>query len=359
MNFDLDTISKWAIDWLVDFHPRTTVSFLVSKKVTQIAHPPLMMNNTVLSKSSCHKHLGIQFSNTCDWTEHISKMAWTRINLLRALKFQIHRNALERIYFAFIRPLLEYDDSVWDNGSNECKTQLESVHNEAARIVSGASKLCSIQNLLEELGWETIQERRSKHKLVIFYKIINDLTQEYLSNLLPPLVSDTNPYNLRNSDNIQSIRARTNLFFNSFLPSTWNNLSEDIRNAHTVTSFKYRRNRNRQIHPKDFNAGSRIGQILHARLRMECSSLSSHLNCKNIVPTPSCECGSFESPYHFLFQCPRYTAIRDTYLHNYLDSHTTREILYGKESATDLENEALFLMYKNLFSSPNVSLSAI
>ena len=76
---------------------------------------------------------------------------------------------------------------------------------------------------------------------------------------------------------------------------------------------------------------------------MECSSLNSHLYRKNIVPTPSCECGSFESPYHFLFQYPRYAAIRDTYLHIYLDSHTTREILYGKESATDLENEALFL----------------
>ena len=230
-------------------------------------------------------------------------------------------------------------------------TQLESKHNEAARIVSEATKLCGIQKLLEELGWETLQERRSKHKLVIFYKIITDLTPEYLSNLLPPLVSDTSPYNLRNPDNIQSVRARTNLFFNSFLPSTiraWNNLSEDIRNANTVTSFKYRRNRNRQVPPKYFNAGSRIGQILHARLRMECSSLNSHLYCKNIIPTPSCECGSFESPYHFLFQCPRYAAIRDTYLHNYLDSHTTREILYGKESATDLENEALFLMYKNL-----------
>ena len=119
-----------------------------------------------------------------------------------------------------------------------------------------------------------------KYKLVIFYKIVNDLTPEYISDLLPLLVSDTKPYNLRNSDNIQTIRARTNLFFNSFLPSTiraWNNLSEDIRNANTVTAFKYRLNRNRQIPPKYFNAGSGIGQILHAQLRMECSSLNSHL----------------------------------------------------------------------------------
>ena len=133
------------------------------------------------------------------------------------------------------------------------------LHNEAARIVSGTTKLCSIQKLIGELGRETLQERRSKHKLVIFYKILNGLTPEYLSDLMPPLVSD----NLLNSDNVQSIRARTNIFFNSFFPSTiraWNNLSEDIRNANTVNTFKSHLNRNRQVPPRYFNAGSRIGQ---------------------------------------------------------------------------------------------------
>ena len=196
-----------------------------------------------------------------------------------------------------------------------------SIHNKTARIVSGATKLCSIQKLLSGLSWETLQERRSKHKLVIFYTIRNGLIPEYLSDLMPPLVSDTNPYNLRNSDNVQSIQARANIFFNSFFPSTiraWNNLSEDIRNANTVNSFTSRLNRNRQVPPK--NIGPRIEPILHARLRMECSSLNSHLYRKNIVPIPSCACGSFESPHHYLFQCPiyAYTGQLDIQKLNYL-----------------------------------------
>lgn len=349
LNLDLDTISRWAFDWLVDFNERKTVSLLVSKKQNQADHPPLTMNNTVLSESKFHKHLGLTFSDTCDWTEHINRIAvtaWTRINLLRALKFRIHRNALERMYFVFIRPLLEYSDAVWDNCTNECKNQLESIHNEAARIVCGGTKLCSIRKLLEELGWETLHERRSKHKLVIFYKILNGLTPHYLSDLLPPLVGNTNPYNLRNSGNIQLFRARTNLFFNSFFPSTvraWNNLSEDIKDANSVAAFKYRLNRNIKKPPKYYNAGSRKGQILHSRLRMECSSLNSHLYRKNIVPSPSCECGGFESPYHFFTQCSRYSAIRNTYLQNYLPNYSTHDLLFGKESVSDLENETLFL----------------
>ena len=156
------------------------------------------MNSAVLSESVCHKDLDNTFSS--------------RINLLRALRFRTHRSAFERMYFAFIRPLLEYCDAIWDIYTNENKTQLESIHNEAARTVNGATKLCSIQKLLAELGWETLQERRSKYKLVIFYKILNELASKYLSDLLPPLIREAIPYNLRNPNNIQSIRARTNLF---------------------------------------------------------------------------------------------------------------------------------------------------
>ena len=115
--------------------------------------------------------------------------------------------------------------------------QLESIHNEAGRIVSGATKLCSIEKLLAELGWKTLQERRTKHKLVIFYKIVNGLTPDYLPELVPPLVGDSNPYSLRNANDIQSIRARTNLFFNSFFPSTvraWNSMPQDITDANTA-----------------------------------------------------------------------------------------------------------------------------
>ena len=110
-----------------------------------------------------------------------------------------------------------------------------------------------------------------------------------------------------------------------------------------MTAFKYRLNRNRQLPPKYYSTGSRIGQILHARLRMDCSSLNSHLYSKNIVPSPSCDCGDFESPYHFLFRCPRYTADRNTYLYDYLQTHSTHDLLHGKETATDEENQIMFL----------------
>ena len=85
-----------------------------------------------------------------------------------------------------IRPLLEYSDSVWDNCSSDSKKQLEAIHTEAARIIVGATELCSIEKLLSALGWETLQSRHNKHKLVLLYKILYGLVPDHLSELVPP-----------------------------------------------------------------------------------------------------------------------------------------------------------------------------
>ena len=137
------------------------------------------------------------------------------------------------------------------------------------------------------------------------------------------------------------------LFFPSAIRA-WNSLPEEIKQAPSVASFKYRLSRNNQSPPKYFIAGSRVEQILHSRLRMACSSLNSHLYRRNIVESPSCTCGSFESPYHFLFVCPKYGETRNRYLPANLQLFSTRDLLYGKENVTHIENESLFVKVQKL-----------
>ena len=165
---------------------------------------------------------------------------------------------------------------------------------------------------------------------------------------MPPLVSKANPYRLKNSYNIRTIHANTNLYYNSFYPFTmrdWNNLPQEIKESSSVASFKYKLNKDtqRRAPPKIFSVGSRLGKILHARIRMACSSLNSDLYRKNIVPSPSCACGGFESAYHFFFKWPNNNVTRERYLEALLRNHTTHELLFGKDTSTDEENEALFI----------------
>ena len=98
------------------------------------------MNGTIIEETTRHKQLGLTFSSTCKRTDQIntiSEKAWTR--LLKALKFRVSRKSLEKIYISYIRPLLEYSDSVWDNCSPDSKKQLEAIYTEAARIIVGAT----------------------------------------------------------------------------------------------------------------------------------------------------------------------------------------------------------------------------
>ena len=231
LNSDLEKISQWAKTWLVKFNPAKTESLLISRKIIQPAHPPLFMLNEQIQEVENHKHLGIHFDNDGNWHAHINyikEKAWNRIKIMRKLKFQLDRKSLETIYTSFIRPILEYANEIWDNCTEYEQEDLEKIQREAARIATGTTKLISLENLNSEIGWETLDVRRKKQKLVLFYKMVNNLTPNYLTSLVPPTVSESSSYNLRNSNDIRTVNARTAQYFSSFLPSTiraWNTLS--------------------------------------------------------------------------------------------------------------------------------------
>jgi hypothetical protein len=86
----------------------------------------------------------------------------------------------------------------------------------------------SKQRLYRELGWESLQNRRNKHKLTLFYKILNGLTLPYFYELVQPYLPRQSGYILRNENNtFHPPFSRTSSFYDSFIPFTirlWNNL---------------------------------------------------------------------------------------------------------------------------------------
>ena len=309
INTDLDKISRWAATWLVSFKPAKTESLLISRKLNRPQHPSLSMQNHQIIEVDSHKHLGIYLSNDCTWHQHINyikEKAWFRVNVMRKLKFKLDRKSLEIIYTAFIRPLLEYGDVIWDNCAEYEKADLDKIQNEAARIATGATKLVSLYILSNEIGWETLEQRRKNHRLTLFYKMVYNITPYYLSNLIPPTVSNLSRYNLRNSNDLQTVDARTSQYYHSFLPSTtrdWNSLSVETKQSESVNSFKLLLTKGKPTVPDHYYIGSRKAQILLTRIRTNCSSLNLDLFVKNITESPLCRCGSIENAQHFFFHC--------------------------------------------------------
>ena len=191
LNSDLSKIHQWATKWLVTFNPSKSESIIFSRKRNKPNHPNLVMDQQSIQEVNSHRHLGLVLSNDCTWHDHleyIKSKAWTRINVMRKLKFKLDRRSLQIIYFTFIRPILEYADVVWNNCTQYEVNELEKIQNEAARIVTGATKLVSINSLMQETGWETLSNRRKKHKLFLFYKMQHQMSPDYLSSLVRQLL---------------------------------------------------------------------------------------------------------------------------------------------------------------------------
>ena len=64
-------------------------------------------------------------------------------------------------------------------------TSIESTHCQAALAVSGAWKGSNTSTLYEQLGWESLTDRRWYRRLLQFYNIFHNLTPFYLKVLIP------------------------------------------------------------------------------------------------------------------------------------------------------------------------------
>ena len=86
---------------------------------------------------------------------------------------------------------------VWDGCTeSECNLleHVQHVQYENAKIVTGAIKGTSKHRLALELGWEDMRSRRAVHKVILYYKIVNNLCPNCLKNLLSVQVSERTSY---------------------------------------------------------------------------------------------------------------------------------------------------------------------
>jgi hypothetical protein len=162
------------------------------------------MDNVIIKEVETHKHLGLTISEDGNWNEHVKNImikVSSRLSVFRRVKFKLKSSCLQTRYISFIRPLMEYGDIlVWDNIPEYLKQSLESLKLEAARIVTGATKLMSKHLLYEETGWEMLQTHRNNRKLIKFHEMFHKDAPDYLNSLVPPQVSETHQHNTRKSN---------------------------------------------------------------------------------------------------------------------------------------------------------------
>ena len=168
---DLAALERWEKEWQMAFHPEKCVVIQVASKCRTIS-ADYVLHNHHLDVVDSSKYLGVTISNNLKWDRHIDNITAKANRTLGFLKQNLRgcrTSARARAYEAIVRPTLEYAASIWDPHTTRQVTQIEKVQRRAARFVTRNywdRQPGSVTNMVTSLGWEPLQVRRVKIRLL-------------------------------------------------------------------------------------------------------------------------------------------------------------------------------------------------
>ncbi len=155
INWDLQTLSNWASQWLVQFNPTKSKFLIFSKRAEKVKYSPLYLQGKQIEETSTHKHLGLTINNKMTWDDHIDRTcaeANKRLTIIKRLPKNVTQLTKIHIYKTFIRPILEYSAIIFDNCLNYLTWKMENIQRQAAIAATRAYNNTSHQQLLLECG---------------------------------------------------------------------------------------------------------------------------------------------------------------------------------------------------------------
>ena len=184
LNRDLIKLSDWSNKWLISFNASKTVYMEISNKPcgSQIV---LKLNDTILTRVTSHKHLGLVLNSAFTWSDHVTYICnkvSKKLGMLYKSKTRLNRNSLVRLYCTWIRPMIDYCSQCYDNLSTSDCLRLERLQRRAALTCTGAISRSATDKLFYDVGWPKLSDRRKSLRLHLIYKIINNTSTHYLIN---------------------------------------------------------------------------------------------------------------------------------------------------------------------------------
>ena len=366
LNHDLEVIRQWAYQWKMEFNPDITkqaTEMIFSCKRKKPPHPPLYFNGSIVANVTQQKHLGLTILPNLSFKKHLYEKlikAKKIIGSLKHLSTYMPIKSLELMYKAFVRPHLDYCDIIYHepakiNPTGQSLTtsmeDVERIQYRAALMVTGAWKGSNRSRLYEELGWESLSDRRYSRRMLQLHKIENNRTPRLLRDKLPTHSTPTTFQSLLRYNS-------TDRYKKSFFPEAIKNWNIMIPFFDTMPTFlELKANMIALFRPKKksiFDIYDPIGLSYIFQLRLGLSPLRSHKKRHNFEDTPTdrCECGNdIENAHHFLFKCPYFAicraslavAVVEILIPNGLNrlADTESLYLYGHHSLSDAENRSI------------------
>ena len=143
---------------------KTTQEVLLSRKTKLHICLTISLNNIQLLKVSYQKHLGILPEKKLDFKLHVDYAVMNVNNgifLIKKLRHGLPWKSIIAIYKAFLQPLINYGDIMYDQPQNKsfCE-KLEFVQYKAALAITRAIQGRIHEKIYQKLGLESLKSRR-------------------------------------------------------------------------------------------------------------------------------------------------------------------------------------------------------
>ena len=238
---DLDKLAHWEGLWQMQFHPEKCQVLRVSKKTkSNTFNATYTLHGHSLEVVDDVKYLGVTISGNLKWDKHVTNIVKKANSTLAVLKRNLKvpsKTIKSAAYKALIRPHLEYSSTVWDPSTKVLKNKIEQVQRRSARWVCNSYRTgpntTGPTAMLSVLGWPLLENRRKIARLLLMYKMANNLVLMTYRNLLTPYPYTTKAMPLHAYVSLDKHPYK--LYYSStFFPQTirdWNRLDAEVATA--------------------------------------------------------------------------------------------------------------------------------
>ena len=150
-------------------------------------YTPLKLYNKEIPKKDTHKFLGMTLDRGLNWIPHIESLkaeALRSLNILKVVSktdYGPDRKTLMRLYWAISKSKLDYGSQIYSTAGTTTLRKLDTVHNQALRICTGAFRSSPQVSLQVEAGSPPLELQREEQSLRYILRL--ESIPEYRHNM--------------------------------------------------------------------------------------------------------------------------------------------------------------------------------
>lgn len=182
----VEEIDRWMISNKLKLNNDKTKLIVFSSKFRPRPYlSNVQIGSECIEHSNTVRNLGVLFDQTLSFVEHVSKLcksSYYHIRNISKIRKYLDENSAETLVHAFVSSKLDYCNALLIGLPKYQIDRLKSVLNTAACIITFTCKYDHIT--LVRLHWLPVSYRIRLKVPLLTYKALNDLSPEYISELL-------------------------------------------------------------------------------------------------------------------------------------------------------------------------------